>query len=251
MEYEIYKSEALYHHGIIGMKWGVRRYQRKDGSLTPAGEKRRAKLEAELKSREKVIKNKERTQAKIDKLSSKKAELDAREEALANGKKSATQKPAKPESSAKKSIKDMSDDELREMTNRMTLETSYLNAKKNLANATPQQVSKGKKFMDGLMNDVIAPAAKAVGKDWLEKTLKDKLGLNDKDPLKKLENAYKKLEWEQKIKNIQKDPEGDDDLIKALEFFRNTSAEDRQELKDAASMFENMDKIRKKGKANG
>lgn len=31
---------ALYHHGIKGMRWGVRRYQRKDGSLTPEGRKR-------------------------------------------------------------------------------------------------------------------------------------------------------------------------------------------------------------------
>ena len=30
----------LYHHGIKGMKWGVRRYQNKDGSLTEAGKKR-------------------------------------------------------------------------------------------------------------------------------------------------------------------------------------------------------------------
>lgn len=30
----------LYHHGIKGMKWGIRRYQNKDGSLTAAGKKR-------------------------------------------------------------------------------------------------------------------------------------------------------------------------------------------------------------------
>lgn len=34
-----YKNE-LTHWGIKGQKWGVRRYQNKDGSLTPAGRKR-------------------------------------------------------------------------------------------------------------------------------------------------------------------------------------------------------------------
>ena len=43
--YYIYNENYLAHHGILGMKWGVRRYQNEDGSLTNAGRRHLARLQ--------------------------------------------------------------------------------------------------------------------------------------------------------------------------------------------------------------
>lgn len=50
-------NTSLCHHGIIGMKWGVRRYQNKDGTLTSAGKKKYRANESDSSVTKKVKKD--------------------------------------------------------------------------------------------------------------------------------------------------------------------------------------------------
>ena len=63
-------TDSLMHHGILGMHWGVRRYQNADGSYTPAGKARRSNDSTNQLS-------------KIDKKYDKLAKKDAKEFARA------------------------------------------------------------------------------------------------------------------------------------------------------------------------
>lgn len=66
-------ADILVHYGIKGMKWGVRRYQNKDGSLTPAGKTReRTKNE----KRERSERSKNRRTASLEELTKQISRLE-------------------------------------------------------------------------------------------------------------------------------------------------------------------------------
>lgn len=180
--YILTSNGELYHWGVKGMHWGVRRYQNKDGSLTPRGEKRRARLEGKL---EKVTGG-------------------------SGGSGGSTRK---------KSINELTDDELRAATNRMNLERDYHNAKKGLDAANPPKESRekrGQKFVSNLMNEVVAPAAKNAGKAWLEQTLKDRLGVDAKSKLERIKEEYEVLDYKKKISDLKEPKKSTQDYVKTL-----------------------------------
>ena len=72
MYYAVDNTEELEHHGIKGQKWGVRRFQREDGTRTAAG-KRRQKYQTVSQEAKDVLKNRNKysdaeLQSKVNRL---------------------------------------------------------------------------------------------------------------------------------------------------------------------------------------
>lgn len=58
--WEYVQTNELYHYGVKGMKWGIRRYQNKDGTLTSKGKKRYEKSNDNSNDEDEIKNNKSR-----------------------------------------------------------------------------------------------------------------------------------------------------------------------------------------------
>lgn len=165
MEYVIYTvNDELYHDGVKGMRWGIRRWQNKDGSLTPAGKKRRAKLEA-----------------KLEKVTGKKKDSDAGDQPR------------------KKTASEMTDDELDKAIVRARKEDEY----RRLRPEPQPKESFAKRFINDAVKPAAVNAGKDfLEKTFKQAGANLFKGKVDPNSLEALKARYDKLDYKTKIDKI-------------------------------------------------
>ena len=134
-------DKVLVHWGIKGQRWGVRRYQNKDGSLTPQGQKRYdrdMRENAGKKKGQKVGQADPHRWVKEDMTRSKKLidETSQLTDKLSRANDTAIKNTPK----SRMDLSNMTDKEMRERINRELLERQYNDV------FNPQKVSKGREY---------------------------------------------------------------------------------------------------------
>lgn len=137
----------MYHHGIKGQRWGIRRYQNPDGSLTPEGQKRydRDVRENNAKKKENraIIDGPDPARWTKEDLSRSKDVVNAHADLVKELNK--LEQNTRPKSTpSRMDLSQMSDKEMRDRINRELLEQQY---NKLFADTSAAQVSKGREIL--------------------------------------------------------------------------------------------------------
>ena len=145
-------DNELYHYGITGQKWGVSRYQNKDGTLTEAGKKRYDRDIRENNARKKenritIDGPDPKRWAKEDLERSKKL-VDVSSNIVKKA--SDLEKDTAPKPIKKRmNLSKMTDQELKQSINRELLERQYNDLFGKTENA---EISKGRKYVRDILN---------------------------------------------------------------------------------------------------